>query len=175
MRLLVRVVEARGLPAADAGDGLRDTYARSRLGKQRAKTRVARRTLSPAWDEEFAFRVGDLRDQLLVAVIQEDRYFADDVLGQVKVPLSEVLDADNRTLGTQWYQLQLKSRKSKIKECGNAFPSQFIQFALFWYLPHDHSVLRVVSYENFMLVYFSFEMDTQWFQFPNNARIRSVY
>jgi hypothetical protein len=29
--------------------------------------------LSPTWDEEFAFRVGDLRNQLLVAVIQEDR------------------------------------------------------------------------------------------------------
>ncbi|KAK3132231.1 hypothetical protein QOZ80_6AG0517910 [Eleusine coracana subsp. coracana] len=118
MRLLVRVVEARGLPATEAGDGLRDLYARARLGKQRAKTKVARRTLSPAWEEEFAFRVGDLRDQLLVAVLHEDRYFADDVLGQVKVPLSAVLDADNRTLGTQWYQLEPKSKKSKIKECG---------------------------------------------------------
>ncbi|GJM99990.1 hypothetical protein PR202_ga17138 [Eleusine coracana subsp. coracana] len=118
MRLLVRVVEARGLPATEAGDGLRDLYARARLGKQRAKTKVARRTLSPAWEEEFAFRVGDLRDQLLVAVLHEDRYFADDVLGQVKVPLSAVLDADNRTLGTQWYQLEPKSKKkSKIKEC----------------------------------------------------------
>lgn len=134
MRLLVRVVEARGLPVAEAGDGLRDTYARARLGKQRAKTRVARRTLTPAWDEEFAFRVGDLRDQLLVAVLHEDRYFADDVLGQVKVPLSAVLDADNRTLGTQWYQLQPKSKKSKIKECGKTFP-RCIQFALHWYLP----------------------------------------
>jgi hypothetical protein len=74
----VRAVEARGLPAAGAGDGLWDTYVQVRLGKQRAKTRVAHRTLSP---------VGDLRDQLLVTVIQDDRYFADDVLSQVKVPV----------------------------------------------------------------------------------------
>ncbi|RLN11459.1 C2 and GRAM domain-containing protein [Panicum miliaceum] len=117
MRLVVRVIEARGLPATDA-DGPRDPYARAQLGKQRAKTKVLRKTLSPAWDEEFAFRVGDLRDQLLVSVLHEDRYFSDDVLGQVKVPLTAVLDADNRTLGTQWYQLQPKSKKAKLKDCG---------------------------------------------------------
>jgi hypothetical protein len=160
-----------GGPRPPAGDGLRDTYARARLGKQRAKTRVPRRTLIPAWDEEFAFRVGDLRDQLLVAVIQEDRYFADDVLGHVKVLLSEVLDPDNCTLGTQWYQLQSKNKKSKIKECGNAFPSRFIQFALFWYLPHDDNVLCVVSYARLMLVYWSFEMDTLDALVPRNAAL----
>ncbi|XP_066371177.1 C2 and GRAM domain-containing protein At1g03370-like [Miscanthus floridulus] len=117
MRLVVRVIEARGLPPADA-DGTRDPYAKAQLGKQRAKTKVVRKTLCPAWDDEFAFRVGDLRDNLLVSVLHEDRYFADDVLGQVKVPLTAVLDADNRTLGTQWYQLQPKSKKSKLKDCG---------------------------------------------------------
>lgn len=113
----MRVIEARGLPPAEA-DGTRDAYAKAQLGKQRAKTKVMRKTLCPAWDEEFAFRVGDLRDNLLVSVLHEDRYFADDVLGQVKVPLTAVLDADNRTLGTQWYQLQPKSKKSKLKDCG---------------------------------------------------------
>ena len=113
MRLVVRVIEARGLPPTDA-DGTRDPYAKAQLGKQRAKTKVVRKTLCPAWDEEFAFRVGDLRDNLLVSVLHEDRYFADDVLGQVKVPLTAVLDADNRTLGMQWYQLQPKSKKSKL-------------------------------------------------------------
>lgn len=113
----MRVIEARGLPPTDA-DGTRDPYAKAQLGKQRAKTKVMRKTLCPAWDEEFAFRVGDLKDNLLVSVLHEDRYFADDVLGQVKVPLSAVLDADNRTLGTQWYQLQPKSKKSKLKDCG---------------------------------------------------------
>ena len=61
MRLVVRVIEARGLLATDA-DGPRDPYARAQLGKQRAKTKVLRKTLNPAWDEEFAFRVGDLKD-----------------------------------------------------------------------------------------------------------------
>uniref|UniRef100_A0A0E0HPA7 C2 and GRAM domain-containing protein n=1 Tax=Oryza nivara TaxID=4536 RepID=A0A0E0HPA7_ORYNI len=118
MRLLVQVSEARNLPAIDGGGGLSDPYAKLQLGRQRGKTRVAKRTLSPTWDEEFAFRVVDLKDELVVVVVDEDRYFSDDFLGQVRVPLSAVLDADNRSLGTQWYQLLPKSKKSKIKDYG---------------------------------------------------------
>jgi len=129
MRLVVRVIEARGLPPTDA-DGTRDRYAKAQLGKQRAKTKVVRKTLCPAWDEEFAFRVGDLRDNLLVSVLHEDRYFADDVLGQVKVPLTAVLDADNRTLGMQWYQLQPKSKKSKKKCRGIIAVARFLDLLL---------------------------------------------
>lgn len=121
MRLLVQVSEARNLPAIDGGGGLSDPYAKLQLGRQRGKTRVAKRTLSPTWDEEFAFRVVDLKDELVVVVVDEDRYFSDDFLGQVRVPLSAVLDADNRSLGTQWYQLLPKSKKSKIKDYGNNF------------------------------------------------------
>ncbi|XP_006656035.1 C2 and GRAM domain-containing protein At1g03370 [Oryza brachyantha] len=117
MRLLVHVIEARNLPAVD-GSGLSDPYAKLQLGRQRAKTKVTKRTLSPAWDEEFAFRVVDLKDELVVVVVDEDRYFSDDFLGQVKVPLSAVLDAENRSLGTQWYQLLPRSKKSKIKDYG---------------------------------------------------------
>ncbi|KAG8076101.1 hypothetical protein GUJ93_ZPchr0006g40923 [Zizania palustris] len=117
MRLRVHVIEARNLPAM-GGSGLSDPYAKLQLGRQRAKTKVTRKTLSPSWDEEFAFRVGDLKEELVVVVLDEDRYFSDDFLGQVKVPLSAVLDAQNRSLGTQWYQLLPKSRKSKTKDYG---------------------------------------------------------
>ncbi|CAM0914018.1 unnamed protein product [Alopecurus aequalis] len=116
MRLLVRVLEARNLlpssaAAAEAAPG--DPYARLQLGRQRARTKAVRRTPAPAWDEEFAFRVGDLKEELRVSVVDEDRYFSDDFLGQVRVPLSAVLDADGLSLGTQWFQLQPKSSKSK--------------------------------------------------------------
>jgi hypothetical protein len=59
--------------------------------------------------KEFTFRVEDLRDQLITSVLNEDLYFPDDVLGQVEVPLTVLLDAENLTLGTQQYQLQPKS------------------------------------------------------------------
>lgn len=113
----MHVIEARNLPAAEA-QGLGDPYAKLQLGRQRAKTKVIRKSANPVWDEEFAFRVGDLKEELLIRITDEDKYFSDDFLGQVKVPLSAVLDADNRSLGTHWYPLQPKSKKSKIRDCG---------------------------------------------------------
>lgn len=117
MLLLVRVIEARCLPAMDL-NGLSDPYVRLQLGKQRGKTKVIRKNLNPVWDENFRFVVGDLGDELTISVLDEDKYFSDDFVGQVKVPLWKVLDAENLTLGTAWYQLQPKNKKSKIKECG---------------------------------------------------------
>ncbi|CAL9188875.1 unnamed protein product [Musa hybrid cultivar] len=117
MRLLVHVIEARNLLAMDL-NGLSDPYVKLQLGKHRAKTKVVKKNLNPVWDEEFSFRVGDLNEELTVCVLDEDKYFTDDFLGQVKVPLSKVLDAENLTLGTTWYQLQPKGKKLKSKDCG---------------------------------------------------------
>ncbi|KAG1327432.1 C2 and GRAM domain-containing protein [Cocos nucifera] len=99
-------------------NGLSDPYVKLQLGKQRAKTKVVKKNLSPVWDEEFSFRVGDLKEELTICVLDEDKIFNDDFLGQVKMPLSKVLDADNLSLGTQWYQLQPK-KKSKSKDYGD--------------------------------------------------------
>ncbi|KAG0459432.1 hypothetical protein HPP92_022560 [Vanilla planifolia] len=117
MKLLVHVIQARGLLAMDL-NGLSDPYVRLQLGKQRAKTKVVKRSLNPWWDEEFSFRVGDLRDELVVSVLDEDKFFSDDSLGQIKLPLSKVFDAENLSLGAAWYHLQPKSKKLKNRECG---------------------------------------------------------
>ncbi|RWW76410.1 hypothetical protein BHE74_00015492 [Ensete ventricosum] len=101
-------------------NGLSDPYVKLQLGKHRAKTKVVKKNLNPVWDEEFSFRVGDLNEELTVCVLDEDRYFIDDFLGQVKVPLSKVLDAENLTLGTTWYQLQPKAKKLKSKDCDSS-------------------------------------------------------
>ncbi|WOL12096.1 C2 and GRAM domain-containing protein [Canna indica] len=117
MKLLVHVIEARNLTATDH-NGPSDPYVKLQLGKHRAKTKVVKKNLNPLWDEEFSFRVGDLSEELVVSVLDEDKYFTDDFLGQVKVPLSEVLDAENLSLGIKWYQLQPKGKKSRSKNCG---------------------------------------------------------
>ncbi|KAJ3694743.1 hypothetical protein LUZ60_000120 [Juncus effusus] len=117
MKLIVQVIEARDLLAMD-NNGLIDPYVKLQLGRQRAKSKVVKKSLNPIWDEQFSFRVGDLKEELCIFVLDEDKYFADDFLGQIKVPLSRVLDSENLSLGTQWYQLQPKSKKSKIKTCG---------------------------------------------------------
>lgn len=120
----MHVIEARNLPAMDL-NGLSDPYVKLQLGKHRAKTKVVKKNLNPVWDEEFIFRVGDLNEELTLCVLDEDKYFTDDFLGQVKVPLSKVLDAENLTLGTTWYQLQPKGKKLKSKDCGNIPPFHF--------------------------------------------------
>ncbi|XP_044436014.1 C2 and GRAM domain-containing protein At1g03370 isoform X1 [Triticum aestivum] len=117
MKLLVRVLEARGLLPVHL-NGSSDPFVKLQLGKRRAKTAVVKKSLTPAWDEEFSFLVGDVTEELSVSVLNEDKYFTNDLLGKVKVPLSKVMEAEDFNLGTAWYQLQPKSKKSKKKERG---------------------------------------------------------
>eukprot|EP01018_Ginkgo_biloba_P010181 Gb_29807 [translate_table: standard] len=117
MKLYVYVQEARGLPAKDY-NGLSDPYVKLQLGRSKSRTRVIRKTLSPSWHEEFTFKVEDLREELIVTVWDEDRFFNDDFLGQVKMPVSTVLDAEKQTLALTWFPLQARGSKSKTKTCG---------------------------------------------------------
>ncbi|KAJ4836693.1 hypothetical protein Tsubulata_014853 [Turnera subulata] len=119
MRLLVRVMEARNLPPTDP-NGLSDPYVKLQLGKQRCKTKVVKKCLNPTWGEEFSFKVEDLNEELVISVLDEDKYFNDDFVGQIKIPVSRVFDADSGSLGTAWYSLQPKSQKKSktIKSCG---------------------------------------------------------
>uniref|UniRef100_A0A1D1XGT2 C2 and GRAM domain-containing protein At1g03370 n=1 Tax=Anthurium amnicola TaxID=1678845 RepID=A0A1D1XGT2_9ARAE len=118
MKLNVRVLEARNLPPTDP-NGLSDPYVKLQLGRCRSKTKVVKKCLNPSWEEEFSFRVDDLSEELTVLVMDEDKYFNDDFVGQLKVPVSAVFDAEKKTLGTAWYALQPKnSKKSKYRDCG---------------------------------------------------------
>lgn len=118
MKLLVRVIEAKNIPAMDP-NGFSDPYVKLQLGKHKFKTRVVKKSLNPSWCEEFFFRVDDLKEELLISVLDEDKYFNDDFVGQIKVPVSQVFDAPDKSLGTAWYTLQPKhNKKPKSKECG---------------------------------------------------------
>ncbi|KAL8160829.1 hypothetical protein V2J09_012318 [Rumex salicifolius] len=99
MKLVVKVIEARNLPAMDL-NGLSDPYVKLQLGRTKFRTKVVKKCLSPYWGDEFSFRVDDLGDELVV-----------------KVPIFRVFDAEDKSLGTAWYSLQPKSKKSK-KDCG---------------------------------------------------------
>jgi len=117
MRLTVRVVEARNLRAMDS-NGFSDPYVKLQLGKQRFKTKVIKMNLNPTWDQEFSFLVGDVRDVLKLDVYDEDILRMDDFLGQLRVPLEDVLAAEDLSLGTQWYQLLPKGKTDKAIDCG---------------------------------------------------------
>lgn len=117
MRLQVRIIEARNIPAMDL-NGLSDPYVKVQLGRQKFKTKVVKKSLNPQWDEEFGFRVDDLNEELVVYVLDEDKYFNDDFVGQLRVPVSKVFDSEDKSIGPCWYSLQPKNKKSKNKDCG---------------------------------------------------------
>lgn len=117
MKLIVGVIEARNIPAMDI-NGLSDPYVKLQLGKQRHKTKAVKKTLNPSWGEEFSFKVEDLNEELLITVLDEDKYFNDDFVGQLKVSVSQVFDSHNKSLGTVWYSLHPRNKKLKNKECG---------------------------------------------------------
>lgn len=118
MRLTVRVIEARNLRAMDS-NGFSDPYVKLQLGKQRFKTKVIKMNLNPTWDQEFSFLVGDVKDVLKLDVYDEDILQMDDFLGQLRVPLEDVLAADDLSLCTRWYQLLPKGKTNKTVDCGN--------------------------------------------------------
>ncbi|KAK7303447.1 hypothetical protein RJT34_14354 [Clitoria ternatea] len=117
MKLVVRVIEAKNLPPTDP-NGLSDPYVKLQLGKQKFRTKVIKKSLNPKWDEEFSFRVDDLKEELAINVMDEDKFFNDDFVGQLRVPMSLVFEEEIKSLGTAWYSLQPKSKKSKHKEPG---------------------------------------------------------
>jgi hypothetical protein len=106
MLLRVHVIEARGLPAIYL-NGSSDLYVRLQLGHRRPRaTTVVNRSLSPVWDEEFGFLVGDVAEELVISVLNEDRFFSKDFLGRVRVPLTAIMETEDLSLGTAWYPLQ---------------------------------------------------------------------
>ncbi|XP_074295148.1 C2 and GRAM domain-containing protein At1g03370-like [Silene latifolia] len=117
MKLVVRVIEARNIPAMDL-NGLSDPYVRLQLGKQRFRSKVIKKCLNPYWGDHFYFRVDDLSEELLISVLDEDKYFNDDFIGQVKLPVSRVFDSPDKSLPTSWYPLLPKTNKSKPKDSG---------------------------------------------------------
>ncbi|KAK4434763.1 C2 and GRAM domain-containing protein [Sesamum alatum] len=117
MKLLVRVIEAKNILAKDA-NGLTDPYVKLQLGKQKFRTKALKKCMNPSWCEEFTFKVEDLKEELVISVLDEDKYFNDDFVGETKVPVSWVFEAKDQSLGTAWYTLQSKNKKAKSKDGG---------------------------------------------------------
>ncbi|KAK1350624.1 C2 and GRAM domain-containing protein [Heracleum sosnowskyi] len=115
MKLLVRVIEARNLPASDQY-GFSCPYVKVKLGKKSYKTKVVKKSLNPMWCEEFCFLVHDLKDELKVYLL--DKLCKYDFVGIVKIPVSRILDAEDQSLGTTWFSLKPENKRSKTKEYG---------------------------------------------------------
>ncbi|XP_051134858.1 C2 and GRAM domain-containing protein At1g03370-like [Andrographis paniculata] len=119
MKLLVRLIEARNIPATGP-NGYGDPYVKLKLGKQKFRSTVVKKRTDPTWCEEFTFKVEDLKEELIVSVLDEDKYFNHDHVGQIKVPIINVFEAKDQSLGTSWYKLHPinNGKKARNTECG---------------------------------------------------------
>ncbi|XDB58894.1 hypothetical protein AB1E18_012299 [Capra hircus] len=94
-QLTVGVLQAAELPALDMG-GTSDPYVKVFLlpdKKKKYETKVHRKTLNPAFNETFTFKVPyqELGGKTLVMAIYDfDRFSKHDIIGEVKVPMNTV-------------------------------------------------------------------------------------
>ncbi|XP_052845308.1 E3 ubiquitin-protein ligase Nedd-4 isoform X7 [Drosophila gunungcola] len=83
-------------------------------------TKTKKKTLNPAWNEEFIFRVKPSEHKLVFQVFDENRLTRDDFLGMVELTLVNLpTEQEGRTIGEQSYTLRPRrsvgSAKSRIK------------------------------------------------------------
>jgi len=108
--LSVKVIEARNIAAMDKG-GTSDPYCRLKcnFNKQRFKTRVIDKTLTPKWEETFKFFAPyPAEGQLTLKMWDKDRWTTDDFLGELQLDITKIADGK---LHDMWIALSNEPKK----------------------------------------------------------------
>lgn len=119
----MNLLEGRGGAAA------KNSYVKLQVGKQKSKTRILRNAENPVWNEEFAFRVHDLNDELVVSLYKCDDHdhgffhvSGGELAGRVRIPVWRVAEEENQSLPPTWFAVEkAKSGKSAENDCGQVF------------------------------------------------------
>jgi Ca2+-dependent lipid-binding protein len=119
MRLYVYILQAKDLPA-------KETFAKLHVGRHKSKTRVARDTSSPIWNEEFVFRISDVDegDDVVVSILHHEQQdhqsiVSTGLIGKVRIPLTSVAAEENQTLLPTWFVIEKPSDGKFVNiECG---------------------------------------------------------
>ncbi|CAI5536485.1 unnamed protein product [Closterium sp. Naga37s-1] len=103
--LLVEVIEAKDLLAADAG-GTSDPYVKGSIGAARFQTTVISKKLNPQWNQKFEVPVADwsLPESytLVLRVKDYDMFSANDAIGRAQMDISAVRGAGRKE---EWLSL----------------------------------------------------------------------
>jgi Ca2+-dependent lipid-binding protein len=89
--VVVHVLSASGLAKKDLS-GKSDPYVILKCGQAKEqKSKVVRKTLKPVWDNaHFQFSAVKASDELVVTMLDKDKGSKDDVMGEVRVLVSEM-------------------------------------------------------------------------------------
>eukprot|EP00276_Gloeochaete_wittrockiana_P007359 CAMPEP_0184663054 /NCGR_PEP_ID=MMETSP0308-20130426/46290_1 /TAXON_ID=38269 /ORGANISM="Gloeochaete witrockiana, Strain SAG 46.84" /LENGTH=1044 /DNA_ID=CAMNT_0027105509 /DNA_START=55 /DNA_END=3186 /DNA_ORIENTATION=- len=106
-RFNVKIVEAKGLAAKDAG-GTSDPFCRLYYGGMEFKTKTVNKNLNPTWNAEFLCKWNDReRPDLLKFVLFDKDFIGSDYLGEAKVQLSALTPIDG--FCDEWLPITSKS------------------------------------------------------------------
>lgn len=120
MKLTVHLIEAQNLMTIPNISPSPDLYIMLQLGRYAFKSKVVPKTLlNPQFDEKFYFFIDDPSEDLVIFVLDDDNYCTDEFKGMVRFPVSDVFEAESKSLEPAWYPLSTK-RKGKNKGLGNA-------------------------------------------------------
>ncbi|XP_065194559.1 multiple C2 and transmembrane domain-containing protein 2-like isoform X2 [Sycon ciliatum] len=106
--LMVKVIKAAGLTAADIG-GTSDPFVTIELGNSMVRTETVYKTVNPEWGKVFFLKVKDIHSQLDITVSDEDRDKSE-FLGRIKIPLLSIIPGE-----TRWYALKDTKLRSIYK------------------------------------------------------------
>lgn len=113
MKLLVQLLEARNLKPAPC-----QAYALLKLGKSKHKSTVSPSgSPNPYWFQDFTFDVVDLGAELSISICIVDR-LKEVFHGRLRLPVEDILSAENRAIPSAWYTLQKRSSRSKTSSSG---------------------------------------------------------
>uniref|UniRef100_A0A0A9Z0S7 E3 ubiquitin-protein ligase n=1 Tax=Lygus hesperus TaxID=30085 RepID=A0A0A9Z0S7_LYGHE len=121
-RLRLKVISGHQLAKKDIF-GASDPYVRIDLNTVNGDetidsvlTRTKKKTLNPAWNEEFIFLVKPSDHKLVLQVFDENRLTRDDFLGMVELSLVNLpREADGRIVPTKQYILRPRSARSRVR------------------------------------------------------------
>jgi len=110
--VIVKVLEARNIAAMDKG-GTSDPYCRLKcnFNKQRFKTKVVDKTLTPKWEETFKFFApAQPEGQVVLKMWDKDRWTSDDFLGEIQIDIGKYADGNPHDL---WLTLANEPKKKE--------------------------------------------------------------
>jgi uncharacterized protein YbjQ (UPF0145 family) len=102
--LKVKVVAGRDLPVMDRKSELTDAYVEIRYADfEPQRTEIARKTLSPTWNEDFRYEVSD--EPLELRVLDYDAITANDEIGVVTLDLNPLLSKELSGQLAGWFPI----------------------------------------------------------------------
>ncbi|KAK9699377.1 hypothetical protein RND81_08G170100 [Saponaria officinalis] len=96
---LLRVKVIRGINLAIRDVKTSDPYVIVRLGKQKLKTRIIKKSLNPEWNDDLTLCVMDINEPVKVYVYDHDTFTMDDKMGDAEFEIKPFMEAIRMKLG----------------------------------------------------------------------------